>query len=371
MKSFLLTCLLFIFLFKTFLGGEKDLIQNSHILTASIKSEAVSLSRKDLLLRIKQPKLSVLLDLKAGQLNDFYQLIPTISENLPLYNYLDKILKDSGLYYHTEGNTLFIGSEWSWLTKEEIYQNEYDITNIYNEKEELKSLITNMLTPFDIVKCRYEINFINSKQCAIIGNKFIHFYLNKFFTKVRKPIIDYSDISNQLIFPAEFYFKKKTLNVLPSTLSAEEWLILIGQLNSENVLFNNEHIRENLKKKSIKIEKENEQISVLLNLIKTQTNENILYQKDSGIFFNPDNMLKMVPIQRVQFRIYNIKQFTDKLNGSFICQNIKDEIKKDIWIYPENQIIYYKHLEEIIVIAPPQIFPEIDTFFHQLKQKYK
>lgn len=370
-KNCFLILLLILVCFIPIFGDEKDLILNNQFLTNKIKSDAGQLTRKELLLLINQPKLSVMLDLSAGLKNEYYQTVTTTNETMPLYRYLDLILNKTDLFYHTDNNSLFIGSEWSWLTKEEIYQKEYDITGIYNLKEELRTLIENTLNPFDVVKCKYEINFLNSKQCAITTNKYIHYYLKQFFENLRKPISDFSDSSPQLIYPAEFAFKNKPLNTLPCSLSAEEWLILIGQLNAENVQFNNDLINIKLKSKQIKLEKENESTDLILKQIISQTNEKIYYQKNRGIFFNQNAMLKQAPIQGIQFRVYNIKQFTNKLNGAFICQNIKDEIKKDIWIYPENQVIYYKHLEAIIVIAPPLCFPDIDYFFLNLKKSSK
>lgn len=369
MIKIILACTIHLFLVLTVISGEKDLIQNFKLLTSNFKNEAESLSRKDLLLKIKQPNLSILIDLKAGQQEDYYKVLTIQPEEGPLYQFLDNVLKNSNLFYHIDNNSLIIGSEWYWLTKENIYQNEYDISGIYNKKDELKALISKVLEPFDIVKCKYEINFINSRQCAITGNKYIHFYLKQFFNAIRNPIYDFDDASNQLISSAELYFNNKLLKTIPATLSAEEWLKLVGQLNSEAVIFNNEITRKNLKSKLIKVDKEDENIGVLLSKIKLETKENIYYQKGRGIFFNQDNMIKLTPIQKVKFRIYNVKQFTGKLNGNFICQNIKDEIQKEIWVYPENQVIYHQHLEQIIVIAPPLCFAEIDLFFYQLKKK--
>lgn len=370
-KTYYLLLLLILVLFIHIFCDEKDLLINNQFLTNKIKSDSGQLTRKELLLLINQPKLSVMLDLGAGLKNEYYQTVAMKNETIPLFRYLDLILDKTDLFYHTDNNALFIGSEWSWLTKEEIYQKEYDITGLYNLKEELRTLIENTLAPFDVVKCKYEINFLNSKQCAITTNKYIHYYLKQFFENLKKPISDFSDNSPQLIFPAEIAFKNKPLNTLPCTLSAEEWLILIGQLNSENVIFNNDLINIKLKSTQIKVEKDKEPTDLIFKQIITQTNEKIYYQKNRGIFFNQNTMLKMVPIQGVQFRVYNIKQFTNKLNGAFVCQNIKDEIKKDMWIYPENQVIYYKHLEAIIVIAPPHCFPDIDNFFLNLKQSAK
>ena len=369
MKTITLTFFFALYMCIYLRGDENNLIQNENLLAAKIKSAKNNLTPKEILLQLKQPKLAVLIDLKAGQKDDYSKPISLPNEEMPLYQYLDLVLKDTDLFYHIEKDSLIIGSEWLWLTKEDVYQNEYDISDLYNEKEEFKTLIASLLRPFDIVKCHYEINLIGSNKCTIRGNKYIHYYLRQFFLNLRKPIFDYSETSPTLIFTAESYFKNKGLNANHATLSGEEWLILIGQLNQVPIQFNNEKINKDLKSNLIKIEKENETINSLIEKIKLQIKENIYYQKSRGVFFQENLMIKRTPIQKIKFRIYNIKQFSDKVNGTYICQNIKDEIKKEVWVFPENQIIYYKHLEAIIVICPTEYFYQIDNFFYNLKNK--
>jgi hypothetical protein len=348
---------------------DKPLAPNFNSLKITYLSDFAFCPRKEALTNLKLTNLSLLIDLKAGFKEDFTSVIKINQEKNLLYQHLDSILKDSNLYYHIDNKTLFISSEWYWLTIEEPYQVEYDVTNLYNEKKDLKEILTQLLFPFEMIKCKFEINFINSKQVAIIGNQYIHNYIKSILTNLRKPTQDYSQKSPQLIFPAEIYFKDQPLKISPASLSGKEWLLIIGQLNNIKVNFNNTYLNNILSETLFKIENENATTSELLKKITEQLKIKIHFQNDYGIFFDPDNMLKLAPIQKVQCKVYNVKHLTTKLNGTFICQNIKDELKKEVWVFPENQIIYHKHLEAIIVVCPPHLFPEIDAFFLKLSQK--
>lgn len=362
---------LFIFFGHLLHGQEKQLTPNFNSLKTTHLSEFGFVSRKDALTNLKPTSLSLMVDLRAGFKEDYSTLIKINQEKILFYQHLDYILKDTNLFYHLDNKTLFISSEWHWLTIEDSYLVEYDVTNLYNDNNSLKELLFQLLLPFEMVKCKFEVKFTNSKQFAIIGNQYIHFYIRSIITNLKKPVRDYSEKSLQLIFSAETYFEDKPLKISAGTLSAKEWLVLVGQLNNIKINFNNIHIANLLNETTIKIENEFETTCGLLKKITDQLKIKIHFQNEIGIFFDPDNMVKLSPIQKVQCKVYNIKHLTKKLNGSFICQNIKDEIKKEIWVYPENQIVYYKHLEAIIIICPPIVFPEIDDYFFQLSKKTK
>lgn len=355
----------------TSFGQEKALSPNFNNLKTTYLSDFGFVTRKEALTNLKLTHFSLLLDLKAGFKEDFSSTIKINQEKNLFYQHLDSILKGSNLFYHLDNKTLFISSEWHWLIIEDSIQSEYDVTNLYNERKEFKEVISQLLLPFEMVKCKFEINFVNSKQVAIVGNQYIQYYVNTIITNLKRPIHDFSEKSSQLIFPADTYFADQPLKISPATLSAKEWLLLIGQLNNIKINFNNTYLNNLLSETILKIEIENATTSELLKKIMDQLKIKIHFQKDIGVFFDPDNMLKLAPIQKVQCKVYNVKHLTTKLNGAFICQNIKDEIKKELWVYPENQIVYHKHLEAIIVICPPLLFPEIDAYLLKVTNKHK